>query len=66
MNSIKINKKRDEKTTNFAIIAIYSKHLLTFTFQVSKHSFFQDVPDMLNEFKGSRGLMFELQETKKL
>ena len=34
--------------------------------EVSKHSFFQDVPDMLNEFKGSRGLMFELQETKKL
>jgi SAM-dependent methyltransferase len=33
---------------------------------VSKHSFFQHVPDMLNEFKGSRGLMFELQETKKL
>jgi ubiquinone/menaquinone biosynthesis C-methylase UbiE len=33
---------------------------------VSNHSFFQHVPDMLNEFKGSRGLMFELQETKKL
>jgi len=33
---------------------------------IKVHSFFQHVPDMLNEFKGSRGLMFELQETKKL
>ena len=33
---------------------------------VSRHTFFQHVPDMLNEFKGARGLMFELQETKKL
>lgn len=30
------------------------------------YSFFQHVPDMLNEFKGARGLMFELQETRKL
>jgi ubiquinone/menaquinone biosynthesis C-methylase UbiE len=33
---------------------------------VCRHTFFQHVPDMLNEFKGARGLMFELQETKKL
>ncbi len=33
---------------------------------VNRHTFFQHVPDMLNEFKGARGLMFELQETKKL
>lgn len=33
---------------------------------VHMHSFFQHVPDLLNEFKGARGLMFELQETKKL
>lgn len=29
-------------------------------------TFFNHVPEMLNEFRGSRGLMFELQETKKL
>jgi hypothetical protein len=33
---------------------------------VLRQTFFQHVPDMLNEFKGARGLMFELQETKKL
>lgn len=33
---------------------------------VNLYSFFQHVPDMLNEFKGARGLMFELQETQKL
>ena len=33
---------------------------------VNRHSFFQHVPDLLKEFNGARGLMFELQELKKL
>jgi len=33
---------------------------------LSRHSFFQHVPDLLKEFNGARGLMFELQELKKL
>ena len=33
---------------------------------LSKTSLFNYVPKLLNEFKGSIGLMFELQETKKL
>jgi ubiquinone/menaquinone biosynthesis C-methylase UbiE len=33
---------------------------------VCRHTFFQHVPDMLNEFKGARGLMFQIKEYIKI